>query len=98
MFLKKFFCILQLFLFQFTLMFASDLEIPSDADFWSDYPNEELARFISENMSDEELLAQIFMFGWSGSEPSQLVMDWIKLRSIGSLKVYGWGVRYIFFV
>ena len=91
MFLKKFFCILQLFLFQFTLMFASDLEIPSDADFWSDYPNEELARFISENMSDEELLAQIFMFGWSGSEPSQLVMDWIKLRSIGSLKVYGWG-------
>ena len=37
--------------------------------FWSDYPNEELADAICSRMTDEELFAQILMFGWAGQEP-----------------------------
>lgn len=72
---------------------ASTIQIDKDATFWSDYPNEELATFITDNMTNEELLAQILMFGWAGSEPSPLLMDWIKLRSLGSVKVYGWSTN-----
>ena len=58
--------------------------------FWSNLPHEQLCDAIISQMSDEELFAQILMFGWAGSEPSPLLLDWIKLRSLGSVKVYGW--------
>ncbi len=59
-------------------------------DFWSDYPAEILAAEIANRMSDEELLAQMFMFGWAGAEPSKLVTYWVEQRNIGSIKIFGW--------
>jgi beta-N-acetylhexosaminidase len=41
-------------------------------------------------MSDEEALAQTFMLGWVGAEPSPLIMDWIRDRGIGGVKIFGW--------
>lgn len=64
--------------------------ISSDANFWSDYPNEELADYLISRMSDEEMLAQIFMFGWAGEEPSALLNQWVCDRGLGSVKVFGW--------
>ena len=58
--------------------------------FWSDYPDELLAKEIVARMSDEELLAQLFMFGWAGEEPSKLVTYWVEERNIGSIKIFGW--------
>ena len=65
-------------------------EIPDDADFWSDYPNAELADFLVSKMDDGELLSQILMFGWAGEEPSDLLNRWISERGLGSVKVFGW--------
>ena len=59
-------------------------------DFWSDYPADILAAEIASRMSDEELLAQMFMFGWAGAEPSKLVTYWVENRNIGSIKIFGW--------
>ena len=41
-------------------------------------------------MGDEELLAQILMFGWAGAEPSDLLNSWVIQRGLGSVKVFGW--------
>jgi beta-N-acetylhexosaminidase len=41
-------------------------------------------------MSDEDALAQTFMLGWVGAEPSPLIMDWIRGRRIGGVKIFGW--------
>jgi beta-N-acetylhexosaminidase len=49
-----------------------------------------LARAILDDMSDEEALAQTFMLGWVGAEPSPLIMDWIRQRNIGGVKIFGW--------
>ena len=57
------------------LVFAEKAKIPESADFWSDYPAEELGGFLISKMTDEELLAQIFMFGWEGIEPSGHIME-----------------------
>lgn len=65
-------------------------QIPDNADFWSDYPSEELADFLISKMSNEELLAQILMFGWAGAEPSELLNQWVLDRGLGSVKVFGW--------
>lgn len=66
--------------------------IPQDEQitFWSDYPPEELAPALADRMTDEELLSQLLMFGWSGDSPSQQLKDWVSKRHIGSIKVYGW--------
>ena len=98
-----------LFFVFFTLTFAFSLGIPEPRsieerrtlasvlperiDFWTECDNDVLAQALVDRMSNEELLAQIYMFGWSGSEPGELVLNWIRLRSIGSLKVYGWGTN-----
>jgi beta-N-acetylhexosaminidase len=50
----------------------------------------ELARAITAAMSDEEALAQTFMLGWVGAEPSPLIMNWIRDRHIGGVKIFGW--------
>jgi beta-N-acetylhexosaminidase len=53
----------------------------------------ELAAALVEAMSDEEALAQTFMFGWVGAEPSPLIMDWIRTRCIGGIKIFGWNTE-----
>lgn len=59
-------------------------------DFWSDVPPEKLSSQIADSMTDEELLAQILMFGWAGAEPSALLNQWVTKRGLGSVKVFGW--------
>jgi beta-N-acetylhexosaminidase len=56
-------------------------------------PPEELAVTIENAMNDEQALAQIFMLGWVGAEPSPLIMDWIKQRGIGGVKIFGWNTE-----
>jgi beta-N-acetylhexosaminidase len=50
----------------------------------------EQALAVLARMSDEEALAQTFMLGWVGAEPSPLIMDWIQDRHIGGVKIFGW--------
>lgn len=69
---------------------------PADLNFWSDYPDEELAQALISRMTDEELLGQILMFAWSGSEPSKSLYQWIAERGIGSVKLYGWNTDNIY--
>lgn len=57
--------------------------------FWDNLPNDELAKQITEQMTDSELLAQTFMFGWAGTEPPELLYQWVS-RGLGSVKVFGW--------
>ncbi len=66
------------------------IDFPEHLDFWSDYPNEELADELIRRMSDSELLSQIFMFGWAGAEPSPLLREWVSERGLGSIKIFGW--------
>ena len=60
-----------------------------EINFWSDIPNAELADKLVEEMTDSELLSQVFMFGWAGKEPSWLLYQWVE-RGLGSVKVFGW--------
>jgi beta-N-acetylhexosaminidase len=50
----------------------------------------ELAAALERAMTDEQALAQVFMLGWVGEEPSPLIMDWIRNRNIGGVKIFGW--------
>ena len=75
----------------FLLAFPKNAAAQSaDINFWSEYPNEELADALVAKMSDEELYAQILMFGWAGAEPSELLNEWVLSRGLGSVKVFGW--------
>ncbi|MDR0378097.1 MAG: glycoside hydrolase family 3 protein [Spirochaetaceae bacterium] len=59
-------------------------------DFTSPEPPEILASRILARMTDEQALGQTFMLGWVGAEPSPLIMDWIRDRNIGGIKIFGW--------
>ena len=90
--MKKLFKIsLRFFLpFLLNLNFVFPANLPDDITFWSDFPHEILADALVEKMSDEELYAQILMFGWAGAEPSRLLNSWVSERGLGSVKVFGW--------
>jgi beta-N-acetylhexosaminidase len=51
---------------------------------------EVLAAALVDRMSDEEALGQTFMLGWVGAEPSPLILDWIRDRNLGGVKIFGW--------
>ncbi|MBQ9539221.1 MAG: glycoside hydrolase family 3 protein [Treponema sp.] len=78
-----------LFVFAFFRAFPQG-NLPENVDFWSDYGADELSAAITDRMTDEELLAQVFMFGWAGAEPSSLLKRWVTERGLGSVKVFGW--------
>ena len=54
---------------------------------------DELALRLTEQMTDEQALAQTFMLGWVGAEPSPLIKDWIRNRNIGGVKIFGWNTE-----
>lgn len=66
--------------------------IPEDEeiDFWSDYPAGVLSVALADRMTNEELLSQILMFGWSGTVPGPEVKSWVIDRKLGSIKIFGW--------
>lgn len=72
-----------------TIFSQISINLNDDVNFWSDYPNQQLAETIVSKMTDEELLSQILMFGWAGAEPGKLLYDWVD-RGLGSVKVFGW--------
>ena len=80
-FSKKFIVLGFLFLISHCLYSLSfeDNDVPKD-----------LALRLTAAMSDEQALAQTFMLGWVGAEPSPLIIDWIKDRNIGGVKIFGW--------
>ena len=69
----------------------------NSVNFWSKLPNNELARRITDEMTDTELLSQTFMFGWAGAEPPELLYQWVE-RGLGSVKVFGWNTDDIYLV
>ena len=65
--------------------FSLSFTDPSDPD--------ELALHLTEQMTDEQALAQTFMLGWVGAEPSPLIREWIQNRNIGGVKIFGWNTE-----
>ncbi|MDR2517918.1 MAG: glycoside hydrolase family 3 protein, partial [Spirochaetaceae bacterium] len=59
-------------------------------DFNDPEPPEVLAAALVEAMTDEQALSQTLMFGWIGTTPSPLILEWIQKRRIGAVKVFGW--------
>ena len=68
----------------FTNFIYSNEVLPDNVTFWSDYPNEVLAKTIVDRMTPEELYSQILMFGWAGAEPENLLYQWVN-RGLGSV-------------
>ncbi len=62
----------------------------SGIDFNSPGSPAEVAKALVDEMSSEELLAQTFMLGWVGAEPSPIIIDWVRDRGIGGIKIFGW--------
>ena len=54
---------------------------------------DELAYRLTAAMTDEQALAQTFMLGWVGAEPSPLILDWIRDRNLGGVKIFGWNTE-----
>ncbi len=68
-------------------------KLPANINFWSNYDNEILAKAITERMSDEELLSQVLMFGWTGQRPGDLLKNWVSEVGLGSVKIFGWNTE-----
>lgn len=44
-------------------------------------------------MSDEEILSQVIMPGFSGVEPPESLLAWAKTWGLGGIKIFGWNAR-----
>lgn len=52
-----------------------------------------LSKKIVEAMNDEELLAQVLMFGFAGDSPNSLLYRWVEEKGLGSIKIFGWNTK-----
>ena len=81
------------FAFRQAVLFPEALHTKQIPSFYDDMPADELAKRITDAMTEEELLAQTFMFGWAGQQPTDLLVKWITERNLGSIKIFGWNTE-----
>lgn len=55
--------------------------------------SEARARKMLATLSEDEVLAQILMVGYRGSEPPAEMLDWIDKKAIGGIKIFGWNAE-----
>lgn len=69
-------------------------EAPSrERDFWTSGEDAGAAAALLDGLSDEEVLGQIFMMAYPGTEPPPLLYRWIERRALGGIKVFGWNAE-----
>jgi beta-N-acetylhexosaminidase len=56
--------------------------------FWDDRPEEEVIQTILSEMTDKELLGQVFMLGYIGKRPPAELLEWIRSRNLGGVKIF----------
>lgn len=44
-------------------------------------------------MTDEEILSQVLMVGYSGISPPPSLLRWVEARGIGGVKIFGWNAE-----
>ncbi len=64
--------------------------------FWEVEPSPDGARRLLESMTDEEIVAQVFLLGWEGEAPSAEIQRWLTERNIGGVKVFGWNANNLY--
>ena len=64
--------------------------------FWKAGPPEQIAEELLAAMSDEEILAQVFLVGFQTERPSPLLMSWLRKRNIGGVKIFGWNAENLY--
>lgn len=62
-------------------------------DFNSDLNSQNLAENLTSQMTDEELIGQVMMLGYTGETASPVIMDWIVDKKIGGIKIFGWNAN-----
>ncbi|HET7838627.1 MAG TPA: glycoside hydrolase family 3 N-terminal domain-containing protein, partial [Rectinemataceae bacterium] len=62
-------------------------------DFWAAGKDEALASSLLERMGDVEVLGQLLMLAYPGSDPPPLLFDWIEARGLGGVKIFGWNAE-----
>ena len=63
---------------------------PSRGDFWIDAPDNVVADYLVSVMNQDELLGQLFMFGWPKEAAAGTITEWISQRGLGGVKIFGW--------
>ncbi|MFP4373482.1 MAG: glycoside hydrolase family 3 protein [Spirochaetaceae bacterium] len=77
----------------FLAIVASARTAPAEGLFWDLEPSENPAQRLLSRMSDEEIVAQVFMVGWPSRDPTPELLEWIRRRNIGGVKVFGWNAE-----
>ena len=75
------------------LFFLFSICVYALPNFYDDEHPSLLAEKIANAMTNEELLSQIFMFGWKGESPDELLFNWVEKRGLGNIKVFGWNTK-----
>ncbi len=69
------------------MLLVAVIPVYSTPGFWE--ISREAASIVS-TMTDEELLGQVLMLGYLGTEPTEEFLEWIRDWNIGGVKVFGW--------
>lgn len=76
----------------FLLIFLSDQRLES-LSFFDDEDSVSLTEKILTQMTNEEKIGQILMFGYMGDQLSSEITKWVKERKIGGMKIFGWNAE-----
>ncbi len=75
------------------IFFTGAAPVWSAPDFFSEESPGKLAEKLVQQMDDTELLGQVFLLGYFGRQPSREILEWIREKKIGGVKIFGWNAE-----
>ncbi|AHH08591.1 Beta-N-acetylhexosaminidase [Borrelia anserina BA2] len=62
-------------------------------NFWTNEDKEKLIDKIVSQMDNKELLGQMFMISYPGEQITKFVLNFIKKKNLGGIKIFGWNAK-----
>jgi len=66
---------------------------PSRGLFWVQASDTRQVESMLQAMSDEQVVAQVFMLGWASQDADGSIMEWIATHGLGGVKIFGWNAN-----
>jgi len=66
---------------------------PKKGSFWTEGSQDYIIDYLLNHMKEEDILSQVFLFGWNDNKLPDKLLKWIKDKNLGGINIFSWNAK-----